>query len=141
MSILFFFSHQVASNSSWPHGLQHTMFPYSSPSPRVYPGSCPLNRWCHPTMSSSVTLFSCFQSFPASGFLAFPIRWPEYWSFSFSISHSNEYSKLIFFKTGLVRSLCCPKDSHESSPAPQFKSINSSVLCLLYCPTLTSIYD
>ena len=62
----------------------------------------PLSWWCHPTISFSVTLFfSCPQSFPASG--SFPmsrlwVRWPEYWSFSFSISPSSEYSGLISFR-------------------------------------------
>ena len=70
-----------------------------------------------------------------------PIRWPKYWSFSFSISPSNEYSGLIFFKMELVGSPCRPRDSQESSPRPQFKSINSSVLSVLYGPTLTSICD
>ena len=59
------------------------------------------------------------------------IRWPKYWSFSFSIGPSNEY-------LGLVWSPCSPRDSQESSPTPQFKSINSSVLSFLYSPTLTS---
>ena len=65
---------------------------------------------------------------------ALRIRWPKYWSFSFNISLSNEYS-------GLVGSPCSPRDSQESSPTPQFKSINSLVLSLLYSPTLTSIHD
>ena len=69
------------------------------------------------------------------------IRWPRYWSFSFSISPSNEYSGLISFKDGLVGSPCCPRDSQESSPTPQFKSITSSALSFLYSPTLTSIHD
>ena len=56
------------------------------------------------------------------------IRWPEYWSFSFSISPSNEHLGLISFKDGLVGSPCSPRDSQESSPTPQFKSINSSAL-------------
>ena len=73
------------------------------------PGACansgPLSRWCHPTMSSSVIPFSsCLQSFPVPG--SFPmsvlcIMWPKYWSFSFSISPSNEYSGLISFKINL----------------------------------------
>ena len=56
------------SNSSWPHGLQHTRTPCPSPTPWVYSNSCPLSRWCHPTISSSVVPFSCHQSFPESGF-------------------------------------------------------------------------
>ena len=55
------------SNSSWPHGLQYTRLPCPSPSLRVCPGSCLLNWWRHPTISSSVALFFCLQSFPASG--------------------------------------------------------------------------
>ena len=62
------------------------------------------------------------------------IRWPKYWSFSFNISPSNEHS-------GLVGSPCSPRDSQESAPTPQLKSINSSVLSFLYSPTLTSIHD
>ena len=67
------------------------------------------------------------------------IRWPKYWSFSFSISPSNEYSGLIL-SDGLVRS-CSLRDSQESPPTPQLKSINSSPLSFLYSPTLTSIHD
>jgi len=62
------FSRSVVSNSLWPHGLQHTRPPCPSPTPGVYSNSCPLSRWCHPTISSSVVPFSsCLQSFPASG--------------------------------------------------------------------------
>ena len=64
------------------------------------------------------------------------IRWPEYWSFSFSISPSNEYWGPISFRMGLVGYPCSPRDSQESSPTPQFKSINSSALSFLYSPTL-----
>ena len=66
------FSHSVMSNSLQPHGLQHARPPCPSPTPGVYPNSCPLSWWCHPTISSSVFPFSsCPQSFPASG--AFPV--------------------------------------------------------------------
>ena len=59
----------VVSDSLWPHRLQHTMPSCPSWTPRVYPNSCPLSRWCHPTISSSVVPFSsCPQSFPASGY-------------------------------------------------------------------------
>ena len=62
------FSHSVTSSSLQPHEPQHARPPCPSPTPRVYPNSCPLNRWCHPTISSSVIPFSsCPQSFPASG--------------------------------------------------------------------------
>ena len=57
------------SDSLWPHGLQHAMFPCPSPIPRAFSNSSPSSRWCHPTVSSSVIFFSsCLQSFPASGF-------------------------------------------------------------------------
>ena len=72
--------------------------------------------------------------------LALCIRWPNYWSFSFTISPSSEYSGLISFR--MVWSPCSPRDSQESSPSPQFfKNINSSSLSLLYGPTLTSMND
>ena len=61
------FGRSVVSNSLWPHGLQHERPPCPSPTPEVYWNSCPLNQWCHPTLSSSVVPFSsCLQSFPAS---------------------------------------------------------------------------
>ena len=62
------FSHSVMSDSLWPHGLQHVRPPCSSTTRRNYPNSCPLSRWCHLTISSSVvSFFSCLQSFPTSG--------------------------------------------------------------------------
>ena len=64
----FQFSCSVLSDSLWPHGLQHARPPCPSPTPGVHSNSCPLSRWCHPTISSSVVPFSfCPQSFPASG--------------------------------------------------------------------------
>ena len=68
------------------------------------------------------------------------IRWPKYWSFSFSISPSNEYSRLISLRMDWL-DLLTVQGTLESSPTPQFKSINSSVLSLLYGPTLTPIHD
>ena len=67
------FSCSVMSDSLCPYGLQHTRLPCPSLSPRVCSNSCSLSRWCHPTISSSVTHFSCHQSFPASG--SFPVSW------------------------------------------------------------------
>ena len=64
------------------------------------------------------------------------IRWPKYWSFSFSISPSNEYSGLISFRMDWLDLLA--RDSQESSPKPQFRNIKSLVLSFLYSPTLTS---
>ena len=95
------FSHSVVSNSLQPHELQHTRPPCPSPTPRVHSNSCPLSRWCHPATSSSVIPFSsCPQSLPASE--SFPmsqlLRWPKYWSFSFSIIPSKEIPGLISFR-------------------------------------------
>ena len=64
---MLFFSCSVMSNSLQPHGLEHARLPYLSPSPRACSNSCPLSRWCHRTISSSITHFSsCLQSFSAS---------------------------------------------------------------------------
>ena len=68
------------------------------------------------------------------------MRWPKYWSFSFSISPSSVYSGLISFRIDWL-ALLDVQGTLESPPAPQFKSINSSVLSFLYSPTLTSIHD
>ena len=73
--------------------------------------------------------------------LALCIRWPKYWSFSFSFSPSNEYSGLISFRMDWFDLLAVQGTLKESSPTPQFQSINSLVFSLLYGPILTPIYD
>ena len=88
---------------------------------------CPLLLW--PSVSPSITVF-----FSGS---ALHIRWPKYWSFNFGISASNEYSGLISFRIDQFDLLAV----QESSPAPQFEGINSSVLNFPYGPPLTSIHD
>ena len=120
----------------WPREPQHTRPPCQSPTPGVYPNPCPLSQWCPPTISSSVIPFSsCLQSFPASG----SSQW---------VSSSHQVAKVLEFqlqhhsfqwtpKTDLLRdwlvgSPCSPRDSQESFPTPQFKSINSSALSFLY---------
>ena len=69
------------------------------------------------------------------------MRWPKYWSFSFSISPSNEHPGLISFRMDWLGLLAVQGTSQESSPTPQFKSMNYSVLSFLHSPTLTSIHD
>ena len=86
-----------------------------------------------PSIFSSIRVFSNES--------ALHIRRPKYWSSSFSIRSSNEYSELYFLSDWLVWSSCCPSDSQESSPTPQFESINSLALSLLCRPPLTSIHD
>ena len=96
------FSRPVMSDSLQPHELQHARPPCPSPTPGVHPNSCLSSQWCHPAISSSVVPFSsCPQCLPASE--SFPasqlcMRWPKYWSFSFSISPSNEHPGLMSFR-------------------------------------------
>ena len=97
------FSRSVVSNSLRPHESQYIRSPCPSQTPGIYPNSSPLSRWCHPAISSSVIPFSsCPQSPPSirvfSNELTLCMRWPKYWSFSFSISPSNEHQGLISFR-------------------------------------------
>ena len=140
------FSHSVVSNSLRPHESQHARPPCPSPTLRVYWNSCSSSQWCHsshyilcrpllllPPIPPSIGVFSNESTLC--------MRWPKYWSFSFSISPSNEHPGLVSFKDGLVVSPCNPRDSQESSPTPQFKNINFSALNFLHSSTLTSIHD
>ena len=96
------FGHSVVSDSLQPREPQHARPPCPSPTPRVYSNPCPSSQWCHPTISSSVVPFSSAFNFPNirvfSSESALCIRWPNYWSFSFNISPSNERSGLISFR-------------------------------------------
>ena len=93
------FNRSVVSDSLRPRGLQHAKLPCPSPTPRVYSNSCPLSRWCHSIISSCHPLLLLPSIFPSirdfSNESVLHIRWPKYWSFSFSIGPSNEYSGLI----------------------------------------------
>ena len=119
------------SDSFWPHGLQHTRLPSPSPTAGVHPNPCPLSQWCHPTISSSLIPFSsCPQSFTSirvfSNKSALHIRWPKYWSFSFSISPSNEHPGLISFRMDLLDLLAVQGSlksllQHHSSKASIFR--------------------
>ena len=135
------FSRLALSDFLRPHGLEHARLPC----PGAYSNSCPLSWWCHPTISSSGIPFSShLQSLPMSG--------------SFQMSHffasggqnigvsatasvlpmnTQDWSPLGWI--GWISLL--PRDSQESSPTPQFKSINSLELSFLYSPTLISIHD
>ena len=139
------FSRSVMSDSLRPHRLQHARPPCPSPTPGVYSNSCPLSRWCHPTLSSSVVPFSsCLQSFPASG--SFPAS-QLFASGGQSIGSSASASVLPMNTqdwsplgwTGWIS--LQPKGLSSPFWTPQFKSINSSALRFLYSPTLTSIHD
>ena len=135
------FSHSVVSDSLQPHGLQHARLSCPSPALGACSNSCPSRQWYHPTISSSVTRFFFFQSFPASG--SFQMSQLSA-SGGQSIGVSASTSVLLrtdLLWNGLVGSPCSPRDSQGSSPAPQFKSINFLVLSFLHSPTLTSIQD
>ena len=129
-SIVSQFSRSVMSDSLWPHGLQHVEL--SCPSPTlglaqlmsielVMPSNCLI-------LISLLLLLSVFPCIRVFSNESLHIRWPKYWSFSFSISPSNEYLGLISWRIDWVWSPCCPRDSQEYSPIPWFKSINSSAL-------------
>ena len=96
------FSHSVVSYSLWPHEPQYARPPCPSPTPGVHSNPCPLSRWCHPAISSCCPLLLLSSIFPSirvfSNESALYIKWPKYWSSSFSISPSNEYSGLISFR-------------------------------------------
>ena len=142
------------SNSLQPHGLQHARLPCPSPTPRACSNSCPLNWGCHPTISSSVIPPSHLLSSPLLLPSVFPritvfsnesvlhIRWPKYWSFSFSISPSNEYSVLISFRVdcfdilaiqGTLKSLL----QHHSSKASILRHSAFFIVQISY-PYMTS---
>ena len=97
---LLLLSRSVVSDSLRPRGLQHARPPCPSPTSRVYSNSCPLSQWCHLILCHPLLLLpSIFPSIRVfSKESALHIRWPNYWSFSFNISLSKEYSGLILFR-------------------------------------------
>ena len=139
------FSCSVVSDSLWPHELKHTRPPCPSPTPGVHPNPCPSSRWCHPTISSSVVPFSsCPQTFSASGSFQMSQLFASGGqstgvSASTSVPPMNTQDWSPLRWTGWISSQA--KGLSRSSPTPQFKSTNSSVLSFLYSPTLTSIHD
>ena len=140
------FSHLVMYDSLEPHGLQHDRLPCPSPTPRDCSNSCLIES----VMPSKHLILCCPLLLLPSVFPSIRVfsdesalhnRWPKCWSFSFSISPSNEYSGLISFRMDWLDLLAVQGTLKESSPTPQFKSINSSVLSFLYSPTLISTHD
>ena len=121
----------------WLHGLQYSRLPCPSPTPGAYSNSCPLSRWCHPTILSILcrpllllpSIFPSIRVFSNESVLR--TRWPKYWSFSFNISPSNEYSGLSSFRMdwldllavqGTLKSLL----QHHSSKASAFFIVHFS---------------
>ena len=134
------------SNSLRPHGLQHARLPPSFTISQSLPklmsteSVMPSNLiFCRPLLLLP-SIFPSIRVFSNESALC--IRWPKYWSFSFNISPSKEYSGLISFRIDWFDLLVVsPRNCQESSPAPQFESMNSLALSLLYDPTFTSIHD
>ena len=139
LTMLLLFSHSVVSNSLQPYGLQHTRLPFPSLSPRICSNSC---HWVSDAIESSHPLSPPFllpSIFPSIRMFSKESDLCIRWSFSFSISSSNEYSELISFRIDWF-DLAVQETPQASSPIPQLKSINSSAFNLLYGPSLTSIH-
>ena len=134
----------IMSDSLWSHTLQHTRPSCPSPMPEVAHFSFPSSWWCHLTISSSVILFSsAFNLSQHQGLFMSQLFASGGQSIGVSASTSilpiNIQDWFPLGWTGWIS--CSPRDSQESSPIPQFKSINSSAPWFLYSPTLTSTYD
>ena len=135
------FSHSVMSNSVTPWIAGSTRTPCPSPTPEVYSNSYPSSQWCHPAIASSVVPFSfCPQSLPASG--SFPMS--QLFTLGGQSIGVSASASVLPMKTQdwspLGWTSCSPRDSQESSPTPQFRSINFSVLSFLHSPPLISIH-
>ena len=133
------------SDFLWPHGLQHARLPFpvhhQLPEPTQTHVHC-IGDAIQPIHPLSFLLFlpSIFLIIRVfSNELVLYIRWPKYWSFSFNISPSNEYSGLVSFRMDWLDPLAVQETL--KSLLQHHKSINSSALSFLYSPTLTSTYD
>ena len=138
--ILLLFSHSVVSSFLQPHGLRHARLPCSLLSPRVCLNSCLLSHWFHPITLSTITSFSCPQSFPESGSFPMSLLFASGGQTardSASLLPMNIQGWFPLSLTGINSSLF----NELSSPTPHFESIDSLALSLLYSPTLTSIHD
>ena len=141
MFIILQFNRSVMSDSLLLHGLQDGQASLSITNSQSLfklmsiESVMPSNRLilCRPLLLPP-SIFPNIRVFPNESVLH--MRWPKYWSFSFNISPSNEYSGLISFRIDWVDLLAV-----QGTPTPQFKGINVSVLSFLYSPTLTSIND
>jgi len=139
------FSCSVTSDSLSPHGLQHIRLPCPSPTPRACSNSCPSSQWCHPTTPSLLLLSSpsppAFNLSQHQGLLRGVSSTHQVAKeLEFQLQHQSFkwIFRTDFLLDWLVWFPCNPRGSQESFPIPQFKSINSSALNLLYGPTLTS---
>ena len=131
-------------DSLWPHGLQHARLPCPSLSQNFLKLTSIESLILSNHLILCCSLLFLPSTFPSISVFskksALCIRRPKYWSFSFNISPSNEYSGLISFRNDWF-DLLAVQGTLKSPPAPQLNSINSSVLSLLYGPTLRSAHD
>ena len=129
----------------WSHELQDARPPCPTPTTGVYSNSCPLSQWCHPTISSSVVpsplAFNLSQHQGLFQWVSSLHQVAKVLELQLQHQSFKRIFRTAFLYYWLVWSPYSPRHSQESSPAPQFKSIISSVLSLLYGAALTSIYD
>ena len=141
-----FRSVQLLSHATclWSHGLKHSRLPCPSPTSGPYSNLCPLSRWCHPTISSSVPFSSRLQSFPALG----PFSMSQLFASGGQNTGASASASVLPMNIQDWSPLGCTgwislqsKGLSRVFSIPQFKSINSSALSFLCSPTLTSIHD
>ena len=137
----FQFSHSVMSDALRPNGLQHARPPCLSPTAGVYPNSCPLSLWCHPTILSSSPALNLSQQQGLFKWVSSSHQVAKVLEFQLPHQSFQWIFRADFLWDGLVGFPCSPRDSEQSSPTPQFKTINSLALSFLSSPTLTSIHD
>ena len=140
---LFLFSCPVVSDfvTLWTAACQASL---SLTISQICPSSCPLHGWCHPPISSFDAPFSCPQSFPTSGTFPMSLLFASHDQNTGVSTSASVFPMNIqdWFPLGWTSWISlCPRDSQESSPTPQLKSINSLALSFLHSPTLTSIHD
>ena len=124
------FSHSVMSDSLQPRGLQHSRPPCPSPTPQVYSNSCPLSRWCHPAISSSVVPFSsCLQSLPASGSL----------QMSQLFAWDGQSIGVLASASVLPMNISLPRQS-QVHPTLPFTELQPSVFCQASEPWESALY-
>ena len=141
----FFLVLQFNSDSSWPHESQHARPSCPSLTPEVYSHWRPSSPWCHPAISSSCWSLLLPPVPPSirvfSSELILCMWWPKHWSFTFSISPSNEYLGLTCFQMDWLDLLVVQRTLKSLLQHHSSKSINFSALSFLHSPTLTSIHD
>ena len=125
------FSCSVMSNYLWPHGRQHTRLPCSYLSPRVCSNSCPLSRWCHPAISSSVIpsppIFNLSQHQGLFKWVSFLHEVAKALEFQLQHQSSQWIFRTDFLQDGLVGSPCSPRDSQESSPVQKHQFFSAQL--------------